>query len=96
MSRKEFEVAIVDRLVKAMPAGSYVSDHLAMYPEAHKNAGEYITPAVQWAWIGWQDSRSSISTPGPMAEYPDDNHGEYGKGWNDCHREFAAAIGIDQ
>lgn len=56
----------------------------------------YAIVRVQYNWEAWQASRSAVAQPGKFAEYPDDNHGEYGKGYNACHDDWETALGIAQ
>lgn len=58
------------------------------------NSGDYRSDYVQQSWIAWQASREAIPQPGTMSEWPDDNHGEYGRGYNECHKEWEEALGI--
>lgn len=54
---------------------------------------KFVSPYLA-LWMGWQASREVIDAPGKMSEWPDDNHGEYGRGYNDCHAEWEQALGI--
>lgn len=55
----------------------------------------YRFSRVDMAWVAWQASRAATPRPGAFEEYPDDNHGEYGKGWNDCHAEWEKSMGAE-